>query len=641
MIGTVMARMYPEDIERYEKATDGEKKVFRFLKEAARPHKDYACWYEPSIGEQQKDPDFILYAKDLGLLVIEVKDWTSSQILAYTPHHFTVRISGEPEKKTNPSRQAKGYVHALMERLKKDPVFLSDDLSHEGNLKIPIGRMVAFPHISHDTYVDRGLQWLIPLETVLLKDDLDPAGEILRDTSGRKFHDRISKAFPFRFKGLTPKAEEKLCLIIWPECRIELPLREGPGKERFVREVSALDEAQARMALRLGSGHQLIKGPPGSGKTLVLVHRCGQLLKYHPEVKRILLVCYNIALVSYLKRLIQDKGLGLGEGGVTVLHFFELCARILGEPVHYENESSDYYELVTQEALERVIHGRSPVGPFDAILVDEGQDFGQEMLRILVNLLRPGGDFVVSLDAYQDLYRRKFSWRSLGIQARGRIRHLLHVYRNTVEIFEFTQRFIGKTVGDETQPSLLPPDLDFHGEVPELRKLAGHDGVEDFLVHDLRESIERKGYKRSEVAVLYDDKVYGPDGFAYDNRALPMRILKRMEDAAIPATWVSQDVRSKELFDVTTDRVSVISIHSAKGLDFDLVYLLGMDRIRPTEATRQYLLSLAYVAMTRAKYRLVIPYVVETELIRLMLACLKAMCTGREETPAVSQGPKD
>jgi hypothetical protein len=28
-------------------------------------------------------------------------------------------------------------------------------------------------------------------------------------------------------------------------------------------------------------------------------------------------------------------------------------------------------------------------------------------------------------------------------------------------------------------------------------------------------------------------------------------------------------------------------------------------------------------------------------LIRLMLACLKAMCTGREETPAVSQGPKD
>ena len=617
-----MARMYPEKIEGNEKATEGEKRVFRFLREAARPHRDYTCWYEPSVGAQQKEPDFILFAKTMGLLVIEVKDWTSPQILAYTPHHFTVRVSGEPENKTNPIRQAKNYVHALMERLKKDPDFLSDTLPHEGDLKVPIGRMVAFPNIARDTYIDRGLQWLIPLETVLLKDDLDPAGEILRDIPGRRFQERVSKAFPFRFKGLTPKAEEKLCLMIWPECRIELPLREGPGKERFTREVLALDEAQARMALRLGSGHQFIKGPPGSGKTLVLVHRCGQLLKYHPGVKRVLLVCYNIALVSYLKRLIQDKGLGLGKGGVTVLHFFELCAHILGEAVHYENEASDYYELVTQETLERVIHGRSSVGPFDAILADEGQDFGQEMLRILVNLVRPGGDFVVSLDAYQNLYRRKFSWRSLGIQARGRIRHLKHVYRNTLEIFQFTQRFIGKTVGGETQPSLLPPDMAFHGEAPELRGFPGPDEVEGFLVNDLRESIELRGYKRSEVGVLYDDKVYGPDGFAYDNRALPMRILKKMEDAAIPAAWVSQDVRSKELFDVTTDRVSVISIHSAKGLDFDLVYLLGMDRMRPTEATREYLVPLIYVAMTRAKYRLVIPYVEETELIRRMQGCL-------------------
>ena len=30
-----MGKMYPEDIEGYEKATEGEKKVFRFLKEAA------------------------------------------------------------------------------------------------------------------------------------------------------------------------------------------------------------------------------------------------------------------------------------------------------------------------------------------------------------------------------------------------------------------------------------------------------------------------------------------------------------------------------------------------------------------------------------------------------------------------------
>lgn len=49
-----MAKMYPDDIEEFEKSTDGEKKVFRFLKEVARPHKDLICWYEPPIGSQVK-----------------------------------------------------------------------------------------------------------------------------------------------------------------------------------------------------------------------------------------------------------------------------------------------------------------------------------------------------------------------------------------------------------------------------------------------------------------------------------------------------------------------------------------------------------------------------------------------------------
>jgi ATP-dependent exoDNAse (exonuclease V) beta subunit len=68
--------------------------------------------------------------------------------------------------------------------------------------------------------------------------------------------------------------------------------------------------------------------------------------------------------------------------------------------------------------------------------------------------------------------------------------------------------------------------------------------------------------------------------------------------------------------------VSLISIHSSKGLDFDLVYLVGIDRIRPSEETKGALITLVYVAMTRAKYRLVIPYVEETDMVRRMKDCL-------------------
>ena len=174
----------------------------------------------------------------------------------------------------------------------------------------------------------------------------------------------------------------------------------------------------------------------------------------------------------------------------------------------------------------------------------------------------------------------------------------------------------------ERQLALLPHEFAFHGEPPSLLRFQSAEEAEDFLIQDLRESIREGGYKRSETALIYDDKIYGQSRFAYDNRALPMRLLKRLEVSGIPTTWVSQDVRAKEMFDVTTDRVSLISIHSSKGLDFDLVYVIGVDHIHTTYATRGTLITLVYVAMTRAKHRLVIPYVEETELIRRIKKCL-------------------
>ncbi len=618
----VMAKMHPEHIEGSAHATEGEKRVFRFLREAARPDKDFICWYEPPIGVKGKEPDFVLLCRTLGLLVLEVKDWSSQQIISYTPEEFKIRVKEKTWKKRSPDKQAKGYVNALMEMLKEVPEFVVEMGAHAGGLKIPIGRMVIFPKIGRDEFFDRGLQWLIPVERVMVKEDLASEGQILCDQSGRKFKERISGAFPFRYSGITPKEIEKLSSLIWHESQIKLPLRKGPGKTRFQREVQALDEAQARLARRLKSGHQIIKGPPGSGKTLVLVHRCCHIHQYHPQKKNILLVCYNIALVSYLKRLIQEKGVGVGNGGIHVSHYYELCSKILGEPVQFENEDNEYYDMIVEETISRVAKDESRLDHFDAILIDEGQDFSNEMLKPLLAILRSGGDLVIALDSYQDLYSRRGSWKSLGIQAVGRTSTLGKVYRNTYEIFNFTKRFIGESEKFEKQLAFLPDDHSLHGDPPELQQFVDYDGVENFLIDDLSKCLDQGEYKRSEVAVIYDDKVYGLDRFAYDNRALPMRVRKKLEASGIPTTWVSQDVRAKEMYDVTTDRVSLISVHSSKGLDFDLVYLIGVDRIQPTELTRGYLTNLIYVAMTRAKYRLVIPYERETEFIKRMKHCL-------------------
>ncbi len=58
------------------------------------------------------------------------------------------------------------------------------------------------------------------------------------------------------------------------------------------------------------------------------------------------------------------------------------------------------------------------------------------------------------------------------------------------------------------------------------------------------------------------------------------------------------------------------------------VYLACIDHIRPTEDTKKALISIVYVAMTRAKYRLIIPYVEETELISRMKNCVREVSKG-------------
>jgi hypothetical protein len=297
-----MARMHPEEIEALEHATPGERAVFRFFREIARPDQDFIGWYEPAIGDLDKEPDFILFGKQQGLLVLEVKDWLADQIGEVDTYHFKVWIHGREETKTNPDRQARGYVYALMDLLKSYKEFQSSPGIHEGQIKIPIGKLVVFPNISRKEYLDRRLDRVIPPERVLFQDDLAYEGEIAHDTSGKKFQNRIAPAFPFPFKGLSSKELYLLNSILFPVIKVHLPKREGFCKPNFKTSLQALDENQARLALTLKAGHQIIKGPPGSGKTLILVNRCAFLLKYNSQIKRILLVCY-----TFLEQLFSAK----------------------------------------------------------------------------------------------------------------------------------------------------------------------------------------------------------------------------------------------------------------------------------------------------------------------------------------------
>ena len=614
-----MATMIPGDIEEFE--TEGEKAFYKFLEGVAKPDAHYLCWYTPDINGNE--PDFLLYCEDVGLVVFEVKDWVLGQIREASRHQFLLQIKGKTESRKSPLQQAQDYLVSIKEKIQKDGRLISKEPIYLGKPKVPISCGVVFPNINKYEYTEKRLGKVISTEKIFFWDDLHPESEICCDSSGQCFLKTLKEKFPplFPFK-ISAKEQNDLKEIIFPIVRIELPRRAtedicGEGIER----VKVLDNHQEAIARKYDGGHRIIMGPSGTGKTLILVHKAALLKNYNPKVNSILFVCYNITLVNYIKRLLSDKKVPLGENSVEVLHFYELCSKILGHEIAYEKEESEYYDLIVSETLSKV---QSSNLKYDAILVDEGQDFSDDMYKVVTSLLNEKtNNLTVALDEGQDIYHRKQSWKDLGIQAKGRIHRVSYVYRCTRELHEFSSKFIGTNGGPPassgSQQQAMFPDLyEYHGPKPQIRQCQSLEEIIDFVTGAIKKLIDAGECPCSDIAILYSMKSTqdGPEIH------IPHMIGKALEKKGILYNWMSEDYRSKRSYDVTTDTVTISTIHSAKGFDYSRVFLIGLDLYDPAKWPEGELKGLTYVAITRARYELFIPYVKKSDLIERLLGCL-------------------
>ena len=85
------ATMIPNDVEEFQ--TEGERVFFRFLQSVAKPDSRYVAWYLPDV--KGKEPDFLLYGDDVGLVIFEVKDWALNQIQEANPYSFILDMGGK------------------------------------------------------------------------------------------------------------------------------------------------------------------------------------------------------------------------------------------------------------------------------------------------------------------------------------------------------------------------------------------------------------------------------------------------------------------------------------------------------------------------------------------------------------------
>ena len=198
------------------------------------------------------------------------------------------------------------------------------------------------------------------------------------------------------------------------------------------------------------TGYRRVKGPAGSGKSLILAHRAAVLAgrRY-----RVLIVCFNITLTSYLKELVHRKLFEM-EGGARRI---ETLWRNI-EVHHYHEWVKDHEWMMAHpcDCLDAGVCGCREENKFDAIMVDEGQDFHPQWWNHLrLCALRHRGEVLFAADATQDIYGQSKAWtdetmRSAGF--RGAWNTLPYSYRVPVPMVpmlrDYVSRFLRDRVAD-------------------------------------------------------------------------------------------------------------------------------------------------------------------------------------------------
>ncbi|PTX63293.1 UvrD-like helicase family protein [Melghirimyces profundicolus] len=611
-----MAHVIPETIRK--DATAGERLLFRTLKEFLP--EDYIVYHEPDIHGRR--PDFVVIGPDLGLVVLEVKDYTRNTLVELNPDRWRIRKGAEGEiSVTSPPKQAREYAFRIADKLKKDSELVHTGGKYAMQLKFPYGFGAVFTRLSRGDLKETGVEEVAGPERILGREEIDPEKDcfsaiLLR----RKLREMLPAPFPME-KPLTELDIARIRFHLFPEVRISgkvTPVRIRDSLLFYLENLETMDLHQEGLAKQIGDRHRLIRGVAGSGKTLILASRVHLLAKEHPDWN-ILVLCYNISLSRAIRRMVERK---LRPSASKTEGEEDLASRVRVYNFHewLREELNIRREEQIPEVLEQLNRGEGNLPRYDAALIDEGQDFQPEWLALVSKLLNPETQSLLLVeDRAQTIYSRRRSYKQdTGLDFRGRSRILTVNYRNTAPIVRFSWDFYQahaeeggkKGKGNDDVEIISPQSTLRKGPEPVVRRFSSIGEETDFVAGEIRRLRGTDRIPLSRMLILYRVKKFGPCRTIDAIRA-------SLKQTGIPFTWIAENERSKRSFDLKEPTVKISTIDSSKGLDFDAVFVVNVDRLPfPLEENRNREASLLYIAMTRAKKHLYITYSGESEFTR-------------------------
>ena len=578
---------------------------------------DYLCWHDMPVGDRPRYADFIVLHPGRGLLVLEVKDWKCSKIHRIDKVQVEYETDHGLKTFSNPLAQVRQCVYKLVDRLERDPQLIHKEGRFKGKLLMPYGFGVVLSGITREEFSRTDLCEVLPEHQVICRD------EFQENVDPEEFQKRLWDMFNVHFsRVLTLPQIDRVRWHLFPELRINASAQSDLLDQRLDKEsndielpdiIQIMDYRQEKLARSLGSGHRVIHGVAGSGKTMILGFRClylAQLLH-----KPILVLCYNITLAAQLKCLMRAKGVA---DKVNVYHFHDWCGEML-RSFHVETPETggELYDRMVSGVIAGVQKGVIPRGQYGAVLVDEGHDMQPGWLKLISGMVDPESDSLLLLyDDTQSIYKNKadlnFTLSSVGIQARGRTTILRINYRNTDEILNFAYRFISEYVkaGDcdeDLVPIIEPSTAGRHGPEPVVKEFKSFDEEAQYIVKVFRKLHERQGMRWADMCVTYNQHRLGLD------------LAREFRAAKIPVSLLRSQ-KEKMQFKPNEETVKLMTMHSSKGLEFPTLAACGVGYMGGQADRREEDAKLLYVAMTRATQNLLITMSESTELTKKLWA---------------------
>ncbi len=611
-----MAEMIPDSIGVVKSSTSGERRVYNLLKSVLLPDSDWIVWYEPCASIQSKHGDFLIFSKYHGIILIEVKDWSASYIATANPSTFTIKNSdGSTQNRENPLKQARSVQLQIRNLLEKKHSLRQKVGNFAGKLRFPTTECVIFTGMERAQAEKAGLMddSILSHQKCIFQDDLRV--DIDDKESRNSFVEQLLGSFnhKFAFTPLSSKELDAVRYAIFPELRVnpqqELSLDIALNNDDLIK---VLDKQQEIVSKSIGTGHRILKGVAGSGKSLVVTYRARHLARFNPHW-RILVVCFNISLRSHLGASLNNSHIepyrSSGKGYIEVKHYHSLLSDLTNIRLRKgDKESWDDYNIRRSESLIDYVESQKDFQKYDAILIDEGQDFTEDMIRGVLSLLSEKDSLLFCYDPAQNIFGRKnFTWKSVGLNVQGKKPTLLNKsYRNTRQILELCTEFKGEDLdvdAESENKSLIPDYGDCReGDLPLLIQKNSFNEMIDYVAQDIM-SHTGNGIELSESAIIIMESNVKRDIVKNLIPKLTSRLLELgFSNGCVSAILTKED---KLNLDLNCPSVKVIMTDSCKGLEFRNVYMMGLAVV---EEDTPELRKTAYVGMTRAKDYLTVLY---------------------------------